>query len=131
MLDKLFSIGASLDWTTPVATFIQDYQNRPSVGYNISVNAGWSAFAVRDLLKTNGVKLWGLTIFGGAITFRTREAQAEFAQYLMDREGIPYQGGICVDRRFSDAANTNTRRMRASSWAVETLIDQIIRMVDG
>jgi hypothetical protein len=94
MINSLIRFGAMFDWITPLWTFILDFINRPSVGYNIDVNSGWSAYAIRDLLKGSGIKIWGLTIFGSTITFRTRKAQAAYAQYLMDRVGIPYRGGI-------------------------------------
>lgn len=96
MLGSLIRFGAMFDWITPLWTFILDFINRPSVGYNIAVDSGWSAYAIRDLLKGSGVKIWGLTIFGDTITFRTRKAQAAYAQYLMDRVGIYYRGGVAT-----------------------------------
>ena len=115
MLDKLIRAGAGFDWITPVITFILDYQRRPSVGYNIPVDAGWSAYSVRALLDVHGVKLWGLTIFDNVITFRTRLAQAQYAQYLMEREGIPYDGGIQDASRAK--LDERPQRLASSRWA--------------
>lgn len=92
MIDKSIDIGTSFDWITPLWSFIQDYRNRPAVGYNVPVDSGWSAYAIRDLLQNAGVKIWGLAIYGNTIVFGARQAQASYIQYLLDREGVPYQG---------------------------------------
>lgn len=63
MFDKLVETGSVFDWITPLFTLIQDFRNRPSVGYNVPVDGGWSAYAISDLLRAHGIKLWGLTIF--------------------------------------------------------------------
>ena len=96
MLDDLLAFGSIFDWITPVVGLFQDWRNRPSVGYNIAVASGWSAVLIRRLMTGSGVKVWGLAIIGDSITFRVRKAQARYAQYLLELEGIPYQGGIYV-----------------------------------
>lgn len=94
MLDSLIKFGAMFNWITPLLTWLQDAANRPSIGYNVSVHGSWSAIAIERLLRLHGVKIWGLTIFGDVITFRARVAQAKYAQYLQERNGIHYVGGI-------------------------------------
>lgn len=94
MFDKLIRYGAMTDWITPVGTWLMNWRNGPSVRYNIWVQEGWSALAVQQILHAGGVKTWGLTIYGDIITFRTRTGQARYAQYLMQRAGITYAGGI-------------------------------------
>lgn len=99
MFDKLVETGAVFDWITPLFTLIQDYRNRPSVGYNVPVDGGWSANAISDLLRAHGIKVWGLTIFQGVIMFRLRAAQAEYAQYLFAQNGVLYSGGLNAAKR--------------------------------
>lgn len=94
MIDKLVEAGSTFDWITPVVTMIQDFRNRPSVGYNVPVDGGWSAYAISDLLRAHGIKVWGLTIFQGTIMLRLRAAQAEYAQYLFAQNGVLYSGGL-------------------------------------
>ena len=94
MIDKLVEAGSTFDWITPLATWLQDFRNRPSVGYNVPVDGGWSAYAISDLLRAHGIKVWGLTIFQGTIMFRLRAAQAEYAQYLFTQNGVLYSGGL-------------------------------------
>jgi hypothetical protein len=99
MIDKLIAAGSTFDWITPIFTFVQDFRNRPSVGYNVPVDGGWSAYAIADLLRTHGIKVWGLTIFQGTIMFRLRAAQAEYAQYLFAQNGVLYSGGLDAAKR--------------------------------
>lgn len=99
MFDKLVETGSVFDWITPLFTLIQDFRNRPSVGYNVPVDGGWSAYAISDLVRAHGIKVWGLTIFQGTIMFRLRAAQAEYAQYLFAQNGVPYSGGLNAAKR--------------------------------
>jgi hypothetical protein len=103
MFDKIVETGAVFDWITPLVTFVQDFRNRPSVGYNVPVDGGWSAYAISDLLRAHGIKVWGLTIFQGTIMLRLRAAQAEYAQYLFAQNGVIYSGGL-------DAASRSHKR---------------------
>ena len=99
MFDKLVEAGSVFDWITPLFTLVQDFRNRPSVGYNVPVDGGWSAYAISDLLRAHGIKVWGLTIFQGTIMLRLRAAQAEYAQYLFAQNGVLYSGGLDAAKR--------------------------------
>ena len=106
MFDKLVETGAVFDWITPLFTFVQDFRNRPSVGYNVPVDGGWSANAISDLLRAHGIRVWGLTIFQGTIMFRLRAVQAEYAQYLFAQNGVHYSGGLNAAKRTHKRWNT-------------------------
>ncbi len=94
MIVNLISMGSMFDWITPLWTFVQDWRNRPSCGYSVPVNGGWSLYAVRDILRSRGVKTWGWAIVDGVILFRTRTAQAQYTQYWLERNAVPYWGGV-------------------------------------
>lgn len=94
MIDKAIEVGAMFDWITPLWTFVQDWRNRPSCGYSVPVNGGWSLYAVRNLLRSKGVKTWGWAIVDGVILFRTRQAQAQYTQYWLERNAVPFWGGV-------------------------------------
>jgi hypothetical protein len=93
MLDRIVKEGASWDWVSPLMAFIQSWQNRPSVGFNVSRNCGFSAWQIERFLKSKGVKVWGVMVIDDVITLRVREAQAKYTQYLLNQMGVPYQGG--------------------------------------
>lgn len=99
MIDNLLSAGSMFDWITPLWTFWQDWRNRPSCGYSVPVDGGWSLYAIRDILRSKGVKTWGWAIVDGTILFRTRTAQAGYTQYWLERNAVPYSGGITLRRK--------------------------------
>lgn len=130
MIDKILKYGSMFDWITPIFTWIQDFRNHPSVGYNIDVNGGWSALAIGRLMKESGVKIWGLTIFGDIITFRVRVSQARYAQYLMVRQGIPFVGGVTAEQGGRSTRQTPAHAQhKRSARKQQSLIDQLDRAI--
>lgn len=131
MLDKLIRAGRTPDWISPLVCFILDFKRRPSVGYTIPVHAGWSAYALRNLLTQGGIQLWGLTIYDNLILFRTRKAQALYAQYLMERAGIPYAGGIATDQRPGPQYREQAQHRRpAPPQSLNRYLDQGLAKLD-
>ena len=90
MDDKLLKAGATFDWISPLLGFIQDWINRPAVGFSIPMSAGWGTNTISKLLRGNGIKVWGVMLSGDVILLSTRRKQARFAAYLLDSEGIPF-----------------------------------------
>jgi hypothetical protein len=142
MIDKAISVGAAFDWITPLVTIVRNYRNRPSVGYNVPVDGGWSAYAVSGLLKEYGIKHWGLCIFQDTIMFRLRLGQAEFAQYLFDQNGIPYSGGSNIEadrkhRRRSERLREGhgetapvAAPANAQQWSLNGLLDDSLHSIN-
>jgi len=98
MIDKAISTGAMFDWFTPLWTFAQDWRYRPSCGYSVPVDGGYSLYGIKGLLSDKGVLTWGWAIVDGVILFRARVAQAEYAQYWLTRWGVVYSGGVKAPR---------------------------------
>lgn len=92
MIDKAISFGTTFDWITPLWTFVQDWRNRPSAGFTVATDGGWSAYAIQDLLAGKGIGTWGWQIIDGVILFRLRAAQADWAVNVMDTNGVPWVG---------------------------------------
>ncbi len=108
MLDTFLKIAATPNWVTPTLSIIQTLWNRPSVGYNVPANTQWSTYAIQGLLKKFGVKVWGLALMDDMIIFRVRKAQAAYTQYLLERENIPYQGGLGKATKFLGASQKDS-----------------------
>lgn len=89
MLDKFLAFGSSFNWVTPLVDLYKDLNYGPHNDFYIDRYAGWSAGKIRRLLKNHGVRLWGLSYTDDLIIFRVRAPQAQQAQYLLLREGIP------------------------------------------
>ena len=105
MLDDLLHLIASFDLLSPVLTMIQNVANGPSHTFLIPENCGWSGRQIEHLLRSHGVKTWGLMIINRKLRITVRQAQAGWAQYLLDRERIPIAYGV-VDERTRRAART-------------------------
>jgi hypothetical protein len=123
MFDRFVAIGSELDWITPVLTWLTDMRSGGSVGYNIPVDAGWSALAIQMTLHEAGVHIWGLSIVTGIITFRLKRSQTRYAQYLLERNGIPYQGGMDIT---SSKSKGRQRQSSLRSAPSDGLLDRTI-----
>jgi hypothetical protein len=89
MLDELLELGTMFDWISPVLSFGQDLANGPSHTFMIPQACGWTGGEITSLLRGRGIKTWGHMIVNSQIMFTVREGQYEFAQYLLDRAGLP------------------------------------------
>ena len=76
-IDRAIDAGATLDWIGPLWTFAQDLRHAPSTGFNVAVDSGWSAYALRDVLKGYQIANWGWYIYGDVILFRVECADAD------------------------------------------------------
>jgi len=132
MLDRIIKIGTVFDWITPVISLIQDWQNGPSIGLNVPVEGGYSAYAIKDILAAGGIKIWGLRIIDTTIIFRTKNIQAAFAQYLLERAGVPYQGGISeADKNLGTRKKATLRPEPVSKGWLDNCLDGLNKFVDG
>lgn len=133
MFDRFVAIGAEFDWITPVLTWLMDLRSGGSVGYNVPVDAGWSALAIQMMLHDAGVRIWGLSIVAGIITFRLKQKQARYAQYLLERHGIPYEGGLDVPKsRYPQERQTEPARAgreRSYTARMVTPFDRVIERI--
>jgi hypothetical protein len=94
VLDKLLEFGTTFDWISPLIAEVNDMTNGPSHTFLIPEDCGWSGRAVERLLRDHGIKTWGLMIVDHMILITVRQAQARWAQYLLDRERIPIAYGV-------------------------------------
>jgi len=132
MLDTFLKIAATPNWVSPTISIIQTIWNRPSVGYNVPANTQWSTYTLQDLLKKFGVKVWGLALVDDRIIFRVRKAQAGYTQYLLERENVPYQGGIGEAAKFSSARRKEAiHQQPVSKGWLDNCLDGINKFVDG
>jgi|WetSurMetagenome_2_1015567.scaffolds.fasta_scaffold423439_3 hypothetical protein len=89
MLDTLFKIGTVFDWISPTVAFVQTLINGPSYTFTVPANVGVSGGTVVDFLHRRGIKTWGHMIVNGYILFTVRQSQARWAQYQLERAGVP------------------------------------------
>lgn len=108
-MDKLLRFGSSFDWITPLVAYIQDWLNGPSVAFSVPESAGWTCFAISSLLRSKGIKVWGLMYVNDHIIFKVKCAQARYADYLLTREGMSHLSGLELEplQQEENTARTN------------------------
>jgi hypothetical protein len=55
----------------------------------VPCNSGWRGIDIERLLRRYGVKIWDRAFTRDCITFRVKRRQANWAEYLLWRKGIP------------------------------------------
>lgn len=131
MLNKVLSVGAGFDWISPLWKLILDYRRRPSVGYSIPADCGWQSYAIQDILCNSGIKLWGLALYQETFVFSVREAQAQYTQYLLEKSGIPYYGGISHIKLTSQSAKTSSTNAVTWTFGLDNLFLQLNKYIDS
>ena len=96
---KFFEILSIFDWITPLVGLCEDFVNDPTplqsnswtffIPYRESVSNGWNAFDIEDLMRRHGIKAWGGQITNGEFFFSVKLDQAQWAEYLLIRHGVP------------------------------------------
>jgi len=83
----------SLPVPQALTAYPQDWVNGPSHTFLIEKNCPFSGQEIENLLTSHGIRVWGKMIVFGEIMFTVRRAQAGWAQYLLERAGVPIQRG--------------------------------------
>ena len=98
VLDDLLQAGATLDWLSPTAAVIQSAINGPGHTFLIPRDCGLSGQAIVQMLKEHGIRVWGEMVVCDTIMFTVRQAQARWAEYLLQRAGLPIISRPVVER---------------------------------
>jgi hypothetical protein len=130
MLSKFLEFGTVFDWISPLVAMMQDIANGPSHTFFIPENCGWSGREIEHLLRRHGVATWGLMIVDHLIMLTVREAQAHWAQYLLEREGIPIEYGV-LDERATQALRPAQKHDHTSpSDVLDRWLDKLESFLD-
>lgn len=83
-------IGASFNLITPGLAFLRDLFSGGAAHWGISIYAGATNDQIRDYLKANGVKSWGMMLNpeGDMWMFATPKNQAPEAYRLFQEAGL-------------------------------------------
>ena len=94
-----FELLSTFDWITPAIGFFEDIINDPTlfqsnswtffIPYDQSLESGWNALGVQNLMKQHGIKTWGSQITGGEFFFSVKQEQAQWAEYLLNQYSVP------------------------------------------
>ncbi len=59
----------------------------------VPLDGPWGAADIQNLLAGKGIRLWGLGFANGEMFFQVSRKQAAWAQYVMQRAGVPLLHG--------------------------------------
>ena len=130
MLDTILEIAATPVWISPMIALIQTWRNHPSIGFTIPADTEWNLYAIRELLTSVAVKVWGFALVDHTIIFRVRQAQAVCTQYLLERAGIPYRGGLDDTPKTTRQRKNEANQLKPAKGALNSLLDQILALAD-
>ncbi len=71
---------------------------------------GWSGVDVERLLTQRGVRVYGRGFAGKRLCFRVKRRQARWAEYLLERAGVPVVSGVIDARNITWAKNARETR---------------------
>jgi antitoxin (DNA-binding transcriptional repressor) of toxin-antitoxin stability system len=95
---KLFELLSIFDWITPTIAIAQDVaEGGPFnldawtfyIPYDAAIQKDWPPARIEKLLAQHGVKTWGSLVHFGEFFFRTKLEQAQWAEYILTRYGVP------------------------------------------
>jgi hypothetical protein len=69
--------------------FAASLTGRNAWRFYVPRDCGWSGIEMERLLKRHGVKIWDRGFTHDCLTFRVKLRQANWAEYLLRRRGIP------------------------------------------
>jgi len=88
-MNELVEFVAHLDWFEQMDTLLRHLCGEHTWRFYVPRNCGWSGIEMERLLERHGVKVWDRGFTRDCLTFRVRRRQANWAEYLLRRRGIP------------------------------------------
>lgn len=96
---KIFEALSIFDWITPLVGITETFYHDPTplqsnswtffIPYNSAQRAGWNEQDIRGMLHQHRIDSWGSQITNGELFFTVSQDQAQWAEYLLLRNGIP------------------------------------------
>jgi len=93
-MDALLDTLAHLDWFERVDEWFRALCGVRSWRFKVPRDCGLSGHEIEQLLCRHGVSIWGRNFDQAHLFFRVKRCQANWAEYLLSRRGIPVQGPL-------------------------------------
>lgn len=88
------------DGASPLVAPLRNVVEGPSHRFAVHADAGWSGHDIETLLASYGVTLWDKLALGNRVCFTVRQAQAQWTQYLLERQGLTIiEGALPTSQR--------------------------------
>jgi len=84
----------NFDWISPLIALGETAVYGRGWAFFLGLDSGWTGAQCEKILKSKGVKVYGKCIAKGDAFFQVPTEQAEWAEYLLLREGAPLKYGL-------------------------------------
>lgn len=109
-------------------------QNRWTI--EVPRDCGWSGIEIERLLRRHGVKIWGRGFTPKTLRFYVKRRQANWAEYLLFRRGIPVvsrlfnPANVEYGERHAPGSEPPTSGRRRQPQSKGDLIDRLLSWLD-
>jgi hypothetical protein len=116
-----------------IGEFAASLTGRNAWQFYVPRDCGWSGIEMERLLRRHGVKIWDRDFTRDCLTFRVKRRQANWAEYLLRRRGIPVVSRSFnplndeYARRHAPGSEPPTRRQRRKTPG--SLLDELIELL--
>jgi hypothetical protein len=84
----LMRLGMQFDLISPTLAVVQDLSNGGAHTFLIPQSCGWTGREIERLLRSRGVKTWGLMAIKDVFTITVHPSQAKRATAILNRAGL-------------------------------------------
>lgn len=108
---EILKVLAYFNWFTPLEIVTRRVFEGRSYSFKVHESCGWSGIQIVNMLRQQGgIKTTGYMFVNDHYMFNVPIQQARFAQYLMDRAGIPVANPMTARRQHPIRGNVRPMR---------------------
>jgi len=110
----MFEFLAYFDWVSRLIALVETAIYGHGWTFYLDLDSGWTRARCEKLLRSKGVKVYGLCIANGDVFFQVPTKQAEWAEYLLLRAGAPLKYALFSERnrKYVGGAGQQQNRLR-------------------
>ena len=109
---------ANFDWISPLTALTETAIYGHGWTFYLDLDSGWTGARCEKLLKSKGVKVYGRCIANGDAFFQVPKKQAEWAEYLLLKAGVPLKYHLFSERnrKYAGGARQQQDRLGVVGW---------------
>jgi hypothetical protein len=124
------------DLLNPLDGYFGQLFNGPMHRFSFLADAGFSGLEIEKMLRRYGIRVWGRNMDDPAEhSFLVKETQAEWAEYLLCRAGVPLTGQLLDPRnetyRNQHAPGSMPKPWTANGIGAHSLVDHIVDWIEA
>ena len=92
----------------------------------VPISSGRNGRDIQRLLTDHGIRNWGWVAGHGQYTFRVRDSQAAWAQYVLQREQIPLDGRLYAGEPSGTPQRPDKAKDEGTGQSVADRLDSVV-----